>query len=146
MTKFHKSFVSVAGLALSAVLAVVPAGAQQAPAAQQSSDLAAAPAQNPDATNAAYATGKPIEMQSKEGFFGHLNPFARKKWVHRQLDPIADRANELDQLQAKNANDIRDVDTRATSGVNRSDGWQPVRPTRMPATRRAGPMRPTRWL
>ena len=125
MTKLHNGFVSAAGLALAAVLAVVPAGAQQASASQgqtasPSSDLAAAPAQNPDAVNGTYATGKPIEMQSKEGFFGHLNPFARKKWVHRQLDPIADRANELDQLQAKNANDIRDVDARATSGVNRA--------------------------
>ena len=67
--------------------------------------------------NGTYATGKPLEQQSKEGFWGHMNPFARKKWVHRQVDPIKDRANELDQLQAKNANDIRDVDARATSGI-----------------------------
>lgn len=67
-----------------------------------------------------YATGKPLETQSKEGFWGHMNPFARKKWVHRQLDPIKDRANELDQLQAKNANDIRDVDARATAGINKA--------------------------
>jgi hypothetical protein len=40
-----------------------------------------------------------------------MNPFARKKWVAREVDPIKDRANELDQLQAKNANDIRDVDS-----------------------------------
>ena len=66
------------------------------------------------------ATGKPLEMQSKEGFFGHLNPLARKKWVHRQIDPVADRANELDQLQAKNANDIRDVDGRATAGISKA--------------------------
>jgi outer membrane protein OmpA-like peptidoglycan-associated protein len=72
---------------------------------------------SPDAT---YATGKPLEMQSKEGFWGHMNPFARKKWVHRQVDPLKDRVNELDELQAKNANDIRDVDSRATAGVNRA--------------------------
>jgi outer membrane protein OmpA-like peptidoglycan-associated protein len=65
-----------------------------------------------------YATGKPLAGQSKEGFWGHLNPFARKKWVNRQVDPIKDRTNELDQLQAKNANDIRDVDARATAGIN----------------------------
>jgi len=59
-------------------------------------------------------------MQSKEGFWGHMNPFARKKWVHRQLDPIKDRTNELDQLQSKNANDIRDVDSRATAGINKA--------------------------
>lgn len=67
-----------------------------------------------------YATGTPLETQSKEGFWGHLNPLARKKWVHRQVDPVKDRVNELDQLQAKNANDIRDVDSRATAGINKA--------------------------
>jgi outer membrane protein OmpA-like peptidoglycan-associated protein len=69
-----------------------------------------------------YATGKPLEQQSKEGFWGHMNPFARKKWVKRQVDPIKDRTNELDQLQSKNANDIRDVDSRATAGINKAMG------------------------
>src|SRR5579871_1228287 len=67
-----------------------------------------------------YATGKPLETQSKEGFWGKMNPLARKRWVHRQVDPIKDRTNELDQLQAKNANDIRDVDARATAGINKA--------------------------
>jgi outer membrane protein OmpA-like peptidoglycan-associated protein len=67
--------------------------------------------------NATYATGKPLEEQSKEGFWGHMNPFARKKWVNRQTDPIKDRVNELDQLQAKNANDIKDVDARSQAGI-----------------------------
>ena len=65
-----------------------------------------------------YATGKPLQGESREGFWGHMNPFARKKWVRREVDPIKDRTNELDQLQAKNANDIRDVDHRATEGIN----------------------------
>ena len=69
-----------------------------------------------------YATGKPLEQQSKEGFWGHLNPLARKKWVKRQVDPVKDRVNELDQLQSKNANDIRDVDSRSQAGVNRAMG------------------------
>jgi outer membrane protein OmpA-like peptidoglycan-associated protein len=67
-----------------------------------------------------YATGKPLESQSKEGFWGHMNPLARKKWVKRQTDPIKDRTNELDQLQSKNANDIKDVDSRATAGINKA--------------------------
>ena len=59
-------------------------------------------------------TGKaPLAEKSNEGFWGKVNPFARKKWVDRQLDPVKDRLNELDQLQAKNAADIRDVDQRA---------------------------------
>jgi outer membrane protein OmpA-like peptidoglycan-associated protein len=64
-----------------------------------------------------YATGKPLSDQSKEGFWGHMNPFARKKWVNRQTAPIKDQVNELDQLQAKNANDIKDVDARAQAGI-----------------------------
>ncbi|HXC94055.1 MAG TPA: OmpA family protein [Edaphobacter sp.] len=64
-----------------------------------------------------YATGKPLQDQSKEGFWGHMNPFARKKWVNRQTAPIKDQVNELDQLQAKNANDIKDVDARAQAGI-----------------------------
>jgi outer membrane protein OmpA-like peptidoglycan-associated protein len=80
---------------------------------------AARPSINPD-DSGTYATGKPLEMQSREGFWGHLNPFARKNWVHRQIDPVKDRVNELDQLQAKNANDIRDVDSRATAGINKA--------------------------
>ena len=67
--------------------------------------------------NATYATGKPLQGQSKEGFWGHMNPLARKKWVNRQVSPIKDQVNELDQLQAKNANDIRDVDSRAQAGI-----------------------------
>jgi outer membrane protein OmpA-like peptidoglycan-associated protein len=64
-----------------------------------------------------YATGKPLQGESREGFWGHMNPFARKKWVRREVDPIKDRTNELDQLQAKNANDIKDVDSRAQAGI-----------------------------
>ena len=41
--------------------------------------------------NGTYATGAPLQTQSKEGFWGHLNPFARKKWVKRQLDPVKGR-------------------------------------------------------
>jgi outer membrane protein OmpA-like peptidoglycan-associated protein len=36
------------------------------------------------------------------------------------VDPIRDRTNELDQLQAKNANDIKDVDSRAQAGINKA--------------------------
>jgi outer membrane protein OmpA-like peptidoglycan-associated protein len=53
----------------------------------------------------------------KEGFWGHVNPFARKKWVKKRLDPINDRLTELDQVNAKNATDIKDVDARAQAGI-----------------------------
>jgi outer membrane protein OmpA-like peptidoglycan-associated protein len=70
--------------------------------------------------NSTYATGKPLATQSKEGFWGHMNPFARKKWVKRQLDPVKDRLNELDQLQAKNANDIRALDEKTAAGIHQA--------------------------
>src|ERR1700735_247263 len=91
------------------------------PAAQTTDSTAAtstsgtaAPTTNADGT---YATGKPLSGDSKEGFWGHMNPFARKKWVNRQTAPIKDQVNELDQLQAKNANDIKDVDSRSQAGI-----------------------------
>jgi outer membrane protein OmpA-like peptidoglycan-associated protein len=93
------------------------------PAAQSATPAAQSATQNNGMgvdDKSTYATGKPLEQQSKEGFWGHMNPLARKKWVKRQVDPIKDRTNELDQLQAKNANDIRDVDSRATSGINKA--------------------------
>jgi len=67
------------------------------------------------------ATGKePLKYEKHEGFWGHLNPFARKKYVNRQLDPIRGRVNELDELTAKNAKMIADVDSRATEGIRQA--------------------------
>jgi outer membrane protein OmpA-like peptidoglycan-associated protein len=57
---------------------------------------------------------------AKEGFWGHVNPFARKSWVRKQTDPINNRLSELDQVNAKNAHDIQDVDQRATAGINKA--------------------------
>jgi outer membrane protein OmpA-like peptidoglycan-associated protein len=111
-----KICVGVSALLLTGALAI-PAHAQTSPDQTQT-----APAVKQDATDtSSYATGQPLQMQSKEGFWGHMNPFARKKWVKRQMDPVKDRVNELDQLQAKNANDIRDVDARATAGIKKAN-------------------------
>jgi len=104
-------------LLLGSVLGMSAFAQTSAPAAQTPDQAAASStssAANPDAT---YATGKPLTDQSKEGFWGHMNPLARKKWVKRQTDPIKDQVNELDQLQAKNANDIKDVDARSQAGI-----------------------------
>jgi outer membrane protein OmpA-like peptidoglycan-associated protein len=57
---------------------------------------------------------------AKEGFWGHVNPFARKSWVRKQTDPINNRLSELDQVNAKNAHDIQDVDQRATAGISKA--------------------------
>jgi outer membrane protein OmpA-like peptidoglycan-associated protein len=100
----------------------VSALAQSSAPATQPNDQAAASSSASQSTinpndSTTYATGKPLANQSKEGFWGHVNPFARKKWVNRQVTPIKDQVNELDQLQAKNANDIRDVDSRSQAGI-----------------------------
>ena len=96
--------------------------AAHAQAATDTTAQAAPTAAKQDATdNGSYATGTPLQPDSKEGFWGHMNPFARKKWVKREINPVKDRVNELDQLQAKNANDIRDVDARATAGIKNAN-------------------------
>jgi len=69
-------------------------------------------------TVAGNATGKePLKVETREGFWGKLNPFARKKYVQRQLSPVRDRVNELDELTAQNGRMIKDVDARATEGI-----------------------------
>jgi len=64
------------------------------------------------------ATGKqPLQAETHEGFWGRVNPFARKKYVQRQVQPIRDRLNELDELTAENGKMIKDVDARAQQGI-----------------------------
>ena len=60
---------------------------------------------------------QPLQPPAREGFWGHLNPFARKKYVQRQTGPIRDRLNELDELTAANSKMIKDVDSRAQQGI-----------------------------
>lgn len=103
------------GLFLSAVLAV-PVFAQDN-SQSSSSQPQAAPATGSTATPTT-ATGKqPLQPETREGFWGRMNPFARKKYVQRQTQPIADRINELDELTATNTKQIKDVDARAQQGI-----------------------------
>jgi outer membrane protein OmpA-like peptidoglycan-associated protein len=90
---------------------------QSAPASQQvqtstSDQTSAKPADDQN-----LSAHQPLQPESREGFWGHLNPFARKKFVQRQMQPVRDRLNELDELSAKNSKDIKDVDSRATEGI-----------------------------
>ncbi len=108
-------------LAQTANQTTAPATNQTSQTDTSASTTGASTAQQSATDSGTYATGKPLEQQSKEGFWGHVNPLARKKWIKRQLDPIRDRTNELDQLQSKNANDIKDVDSRAQSGISKAN-------------------------
>ncbi|MGA8867877.1 MAG: OmpA family protein [Candidatus Sulfotelmatobacter sp.] len=97
-------------LPLAAVLAF-PALAQTSSSDQ--SQPAATSTQSTDT-----ATGKaPLAPPSREGFWGRVNPFARKNYVKRQTDPIRDRVNELDDLTAANSKSIKDTDARAQAGI-----------------------------
>jgi outer membrane protein OmpA-like peptidoglycan-associated protein len=60
---------------------------------------------------------QPLQPETHEGFWGKLNPMARKKYVQKQMTPIRNRVNELDELTASNAKAIQDVDARAQQGI-----------------------------
>src|SRR5438445_13644653 len=95
-----------------------PAAAQPAQAAPAQPAQAAPADQNAPAAAQAGASGKqPLQPDTHEGFWGKLNPFARKKYVQRQTQPIRDRVNELDELTSANSKMIKDVDSRAQEGI-----------------------------
>jgi len=99
-----------------AVILAVPALAQDNSAPQAQTPATQSAAQ--PATKADSATGKdPLQPETREGFWGHMNPFARKKYVARQTQPIRDRVNELDELTASNTRTIKDTDARAQQGI-----------------------------
>jgi outer membrane protein OmpA-like peptidoglycan-associated protein len=112
-----------------AVVLALPAFAQQTgstsqdqPSASQSTQAAPATqtASTTDQTSSATvgATGKqPLQPETRQGFWGKMNPWARKKYVQRQTEPIRDRVNELDELTANNSKQIKDVDARAQQGI-----------------------------
>ena len=96
-------------LPLAAVLAL--------PALAQTTSSTTQPAATPAASTDA-ATGKaPLAPPSREGFWGRVNPFARKSYVKRQTEPIRDRVNELDELTDANSKAIKDTDSRAQAGI-----------------------------
>src|SRR2546421_4915530 len=99
---------------LRAVALIAPPSAQRPPHPAPQS----APADQATAPKADNATGKPaLQPDTHEGFWGKLNPCARKKYVQRQTQPIRDRVNELDELTSANSKMIKDVDSRAQEGV-----------------------------
>jgi outer membrane protein OmpA-like peptidoglycan-associated protein len=93
-----------------------PAFAQNSSTTQDQT-TASQPAQTPSQTSDMSATGKPLQPPAREGFWGRVNPFARKKYVQRQTAPIRDRLNELDELTATNSKNIKDADARAQQGI-----------------------------
>jgi outer membrane protein OmpA-like peptidoglycan-associated protein len=112
-----------------AVVLALPAFAQTSSTSQdQSTTSQTAPAAPPassttdqassTSSSTVGATGKqPLQPETRQGFWGKMNPWARKKYVQRQTQPIRDRVNELDELTASNSKMIKDVDSRAQQGI-----------------------------
>jgi outer membrane protein OmpA-like peptidoglycan-associated protein len=101
---------------LLAVVLALPAFAQQTGSTTQTQ--AAATSADQSTATATGASGKPaLQPDTHEGFWGKINPFARKKYVQRQTAPIRDRVNELDELTSSNTKMIKDTDSRAQEGI-----------------------------
>ncbi len=80
-----------------------------------------APSQQPTATG-----NVPLQPPSHQDFWDGdepsvaallSHPFASKKYVQRQVGPIRDRVNELDELTASTGKMIKEVDARAQQGI-----------------------------
>ncbi len=104
----------VIALPLAAVLAIPALAQDNSSSSNQNAQTPAATTQ----TSTDTATGKaPLAPPSREGFWGRINPFARKSYVKRQTEPIRDRINELDELTSANTKQIKDTDDRAQAGI-----------------------------
>ncbi|PYY00425.1 MAG: flagellar motor protein MotB [Acidobacteria bacterium] len=96
-----------------------PASQTVAPAAQtQTAPDTNGPNTNSDVNLSAH---QPLQPDTHEGFWGKINPFARKKYVQRQMSPIRNRMNELDELTSTNSKNIKDVDSRAQEGLRQAN-------------------------
>lgn len=120
-------------LTLPAMAQLTPDDSQQpAVSAQRSSQPTSAQTSNSDqsspsssAQNAEsdqnLSAQQPLDPKIRQGFWGRLNPFARKKYVQNQLAPVRNRVTELDDLTAANAKEIKDVDARTQEGIRKAD-------------------------
>jgi outer membrane protein OmpA-like peptidoglycan-associated protein len=106
----------LAALPLAAVLAF-PALAQSSSPTTQDQSNPPASSQTSQSDNMNGSGKQPLQAPAREGFWGRVNPFARKSYVKRQTDPIRDRVNELDDLTAANGKAIKDTDARAQAGI-----------------------------
>jgi outer membrane protein OmpA-like peptidoglycan-associated protein len=98
----------------------LPMLAQQEPSATTPQSTPPAVAEQQPSPQPPPAVSSPSIKPAKEGFWGRVNPFARKKWVNNRVDPIKGQLNELDEVNAKNGRDIQDVDSRAQAGIRRA--------------------------
>ena len=111
----------LAAIVLASAIAIPLAAQQSQPAGDSQQAQPAAESQSSNAAAQQPAGSKQqAATDGKEGFWGRVNPMARKKWVNKRIDPLKDRLSELDELNAKNAKDIQDVDSRAQAGIHKA--------------------------
>ena len=112
-------------LLLSLVLAL-PAFAQQTNSNSSAQQPASADRTAPASQSVGTTGREPLRPMTSGDFwdgdepsianlFSH--PFARKTYVQRQIQPIRDRINELEELTGSNTKMIKDVDGRAQQGI-----------------------------
>jgi outer membrane protein OmpA-like peptidoglycan-associated protein len=112
---------AVVALFVAFMLSLPALAQQQSTTSDQSSNAQTSNSQTSTPPSSDTATGKaPLQYESHQGFWGKVNPFARKKYVQRQTQPIRDRINELDELTAANSKMIKDVDSRAQQGIQQA--------------------------
>ena len=92
---------------------------QMAATSSHHSSSKSASTQNPN-SDQQMSAHQTLEPEMRQGFWGTINPFARKKYVRRRLSPIRNRVNELDDLTAANAKAIKDVDARAQESIRQA--------------------------
>jgi len=94
--------------------------------AQQSNSNAGATSASATSNSQSASDREPLPSQTPKDFWDGddpnlvnlvTHPFASKKYVQRQVGPIRDRINELDELSSENGKMIKDVDARATQGI-----------------------------
>ncbi len=111
-------------LFLSIVIAL-PAFAQQGNSSS-SAPVTASADQNAPPSPGTTATGKQPLQKPGGGFWDGdqpgvawlvLHPFASKGYVRRNIQPIQDRVNELDELTASQSRSVKDMDGRAQHGI-----------------------------
>lgn len=109
---------------LLSVVVALPAFAQQANST--SSKQSAPVAQTSPASQSATAPEREPLRETRGDFWdgdepsaGALifHPFASKGWVKREIAPIRDRINELEDLTAEHSKTIKDEDARAQGGI-----------------------------
>jgi len=108
----------IIALPLAALLALPAAAQSTSSTPDQSQPATQSSSASSSSSSTDNASGKaPLAPPSREGFWGRVNPFARKSYVKRQTEPIRDRVNELDELTSANSKAIKDTDALAQAGI-----------------------------